>query len=103
MIRVSVLYPASAGAKFDLDYYTKKHMPFVKQRLGAILKSASVDKGIAGGAPGAPAPYVAVGHLTFDSADTFQKAMASHGKEFMDDIPNFTTIQPIMQISEVVM
>ena len=62
-----------------------------------------MDKGLAGGARGAPAPYVAVGHLLFDTVDTLQKAMASHSKELMDDIPNFTNIQPIMQVSEVVM
>jgi len=26
MIRVSVLYPASEGKKFDVDYYKNKHM-----------------------------------------------------------------------------
>jgi uncharacterized protein (TIGR02118 family) len=103
MIKVSVLYPATAGAKFDLDYYTKTHIPLCKLKLGSALRGATVDKGVAGGAPGDSAPYVAVGHLMFDSVDAFRKAMAPVGKEIMADIPNYTTIAPVMQISEIVM
>ena len=33
MTRVIVTYPATAGAKFDLDYYMSKHMPMVSQKL----------------------------------------------------------------------
>ena len=30
MIKVTVLYPAGDGKKFDMDYYTNKHIPMVK-------------------------------------------------------------------------
>jgi len=103
MIKVSVMYPHTEGAKFDLDYYLKQHMPLVKRKCGPALRGATVDKGVAGGAPGAAAAYVCIGHLMFDSVDAFQKTMAAAGKELMGDIPNFTTIQPVMQISEIVM
>lgn len=55
MIKVSVMYPYTAGARFDHTYYREKHMPMVKQRLGAACLYYTVDKGIAGGAP-APIP-----------------------------------------------
>ena len=78
MIRVSVLYPAAEGKKFDATYYLQKHMPLVRERLGkAGLVRAEVDKGVAGGAPGAPAPYVYVAHVYFNSVADFQKAMGS--------------------------
>ena len=35
MIKVSVLYPNGNGAKFDMNYYLKSHMPMVQQKLGA--------------------------------------------------------------------
>jgi uncharacterized protein (TIGR02118 family) len=54
MIKVSVFYPNSAGAKFDMAYYTTKHMPMVK-RLVASCKSIAAEQGLGGGAPGAPA------------------------------------------------
>ena len=66
MVKVSVFYPNSAGCKFDMNYYLTKHMPMVQQKLGAACKSIAVEQGLAGGAPGAPATYVAMGHLYFD-------------------------------------
>ena len=103
MVKVSVLYPNSAGCKFDMGYYLSKHMPMVKQKLGAALKSMAVEQGIAGGTPGAPAAYVAMGHLYFDSVDTFQAAFGPHAPAILADIPNYTNTQPTVQVSEVKM
>jgi uncharacterized protein (TIGR02118 family) len=69
MSKVSVLYPNSAGCKFDMRYYLDNHMPMVQQKLGAACKRMAVEEGIGGGAPGAPATYVAMGHLYFDTTD----------------------------------
>lgn len=103
MIKVSVLYPNTAGCKFNMDYYLTQHMPMVQQKLGPACKRMAVDEGIAGGAPGAPATYVAMGHLYFDSVDAFQNAFAPHAPAIMADIANYTDIQPIIQISAVKM
>jgi uncharacterized protein (TIGR02118 family) len=101
MIRMSVLYPGKEGARFDWAYYTGTHLPLVRRRLGAILKALSIEQGIAGGAPGSPAPFVAIANHTFESVAAFQAAFAEHAPELMADIPNFTSIEPIIQISEV--
>jgi uncharacterized protein (TIGR02118 family) len=75
----------------------------VQQRIGGLgLRRWEVDKGVAGGAPGAPAPFIAVGHLYFDSVDAFQAAMKPHGKELFADVPNFTNITPQVQIAEII-
>lgn len=103
MIKVSVLYPNSADSKFDMNYYLTKHMPMVKQKLGSACKGMAVEQGIAGGAPGAPATFIAMGHLTFDSVEAFQNAFAPHAAAIMGDIPNYTNTQPTVQISEVKM
>ena len=103
MIRVSVLYPNDAGKKFDADYYRNKHMKLAAERLkGFGLLRYEVDKGLAGAAPGAPAPFVGACHFYFNSVDEFQKGMGAHAKEIMADIPNYTNIQPTIQISEIV-
>jgi len=103
MIKVSVLYPYSGGSKFDMAYYLQKHMPMVRQKLGTACKGISVEQGLAGEAAGAPPTYVAMGHLLFDSAEAFQAAFSPHAEEIMADIPNYTTIQPLIQISDVKM
>jgi uncharacterized protein (TIGR02118 family) len=101
VIKVSVLYPNTPGCKFDMGYYLSKHMPMVQQKLGPACKRMAVEEGIAGGAPGAPATYVAMGHLYFDSTDAFQAAFAPHAQAILADIPNYTNTQPTIQISEV--
>jgi uncharacterized protein (TIGR02118 family) len=103
MIRISVLYPRGDGKAFDHAYYIDKHMALVRQRWGSMgLVRTEVDRGVAGGAPDAPAPYIAVGHVYFNSLQAFQQAATAHGKELFDDVPNFTNIQPLVQISEVI-
>ena len=103
MIKVSVLYPNTSGCKFDMDYYLAQHMPMVQRKLGAACKRMAVDEGIAGGVPGAPATYAAMGHLYFDSAEAFQAAFAPHAQAIMADIANYTNTQPAIQVSEVKM
>ena len=63
MIKVSVMYPNTPGARFNHEYYRDKHMPLVKARMGDACNSYTVDKGLAGGAPGAPATYVGMCHI----------------------------------------
>jgi len=102
MVRISVMYPSGEGKTFDIDYYVNKHMALVRDRIGSLgLLRMEVDRGLSGGAPGAPAPFACVGHLYFATVEEFQKAMAPHGKEFFADVPNFTNIKPQVQISEI--
>jgi len=98
MIKVSVMYPNGAGAKFDMAYYLKSHMPMVQQKLGAALKGMSVEEGLGGIPPGSPAPYLATGHLLFDSVEAFGAAFTEHSASIMADIPNYTNTQPAIQI-----
>ena len=102
MIKVSVMYPNKEGARFDHQYYRDKHMPLVKARLGDACKYYTIDKGLAGGAPGDPATYVGMCHIFADSVEAFQKGFGPHAREIMGDVPNYTDIAPVMQISEVV-
>jgi uncharacterized protein (TIGR02118 family) len=101
MIKVSVMYPNSTGARFDHAYYRNTHMPLVKARMGAHCKYYTVDKGLAGGSPGAPPTYVGMCHIFCDSVEAFQAGFGPHSKEILADIPNYTDLQPVIQISEV--
>jgi uncharacterized protein (TIGR02118 family) len=101
MIVLTVVYPNSADAHFDMAYYTARHMPMV----GALCKdfgvgtmrvlqgTSSMDGGEAG--------YAALTMIEFPSADDVHKALAAHGAQIVGDVPNFTNIQPTLQISDV--
>ncbi len=101
MVKVSVMYPNHEGTKFDMTYYINRHIPMVRQLLGSALRGVSVEQGISGEEPGSPAPYVAMGHLLFDSVEAFQTSFGPHAQAIMEDIPNYTNSETIVQISEV--
>ncbi len=103
MIKVSVLYPYGEGKKFDMSYYLNKHIPMVQRMLGTSCRSTAVEQGLAGVEPGSRPTYCAMGHLYFDSVEAFQTAFGPHTPAIMGDLPNFTDIQPTIQISEVKM
>jgi uncharacterized protein (TIGR02118 family) len=100
MIKVSVLYPNSAGATFDMAYYTSKHMPMVQKKV-STCKGIAAEKGVAGGAPGSQPTYIAIGHLLFDSVESYQQGFQPFAPEILADIPNYTNTQSVIQISEI--
>jgi uncharacterized protein (TIGR02118 family) len=102
VIKVSVMYPNQPGARFDHGYYRDIHMPLAKSLLGDACLYYTIDKGLAGGAPGAPPAYIAMCHFFCASVASFQAAFGPHAQEILADIPNYTDLQPVMQLSEVV-
>ena len=102
MIKVTIFYAAGEGKTFDMDYYQTKHMPMIAQLMGDTLKAYSIDKGLSARTPDAPAPYVAIGYLYFESLAAYQGGMKVHGEKIIKDVANYTNIQPSVQISEVV-
>jgi uncharacterized protein (TIGR02118 family) len=95
------MYPYAAGARFDHDYYRDKHMPMVKQKMGETCKYYTVDRGIAGGAPGSTPTYIGMCHIFCDSVADFEKGFNPNAREILADIQNYTDLSPILQISEV--
>ena len=92
MIKVSVLYPNGDDATFDIEYYRTTHMDIVER----TMKPARIEVD-----DGQDGPYIAVGHLYFDSPETLQAAMGG-AAEAMADVPNFTNTEAVMQVSAVV-
>ncbi|HUQ96740.1 MAG TPA: EthD family reductase [Chitinophagaceae bacterium] len=102
MVQLNIHYPKTAGAHFDWDYYLNIHMPLSIKLQGAALKSVTISKGIEG-VETTPVAYVALTTLLYDSVDAFLKAFLPHAETLQGDMKNYTTIQPVMQFSEVVM
>ena len=100
-IKVSVLYPNGEGKTFNTDYYFESHLPLVSRLLGDSVIGATVEKGLGGGEPGSSAPFHLLANLYFDSMESFQNAFGPNVPEIMGDLPNFTNIEPVVQVSEV--
>jgi uncharacterized protein (TIGR02118 family) len=95
------MYPAGEGHTFDMDYYCSKHIPMVLALTGAACKKAEVELGLSGGVPGSAAPYLAIGHMYFDSMADFAAGFVPHIPKFNADIPNYTNSTPVAQISRI--
>ncbi|MDA8025652.1 MAG: EthD family reductase [Actinomycetota bacterium] len=94
MIKVSVFYPNSEGSTFDHDYYKNSHVPLAASTWG--LDKSQIERGVEG-------PYVAAVHFEFPSVDEYRSAMAREGTAaVLADIPNYTNIRPVIQVSEIV-
>ena len=105
MIRVTTLWPRTNDSHFDMEYYLTKHVPMTNARLQSLGLSvvSEVDEGLGSLMPGEPPPYAAIGTLLFETMEDLQKGLAAHGAEIMGDIPNFTDVQPVIQIGSVVL
>ena len=94
MMRISVLYPKPG--KFNFDYYKTKHMALVHKLLDPFgLVQTEVNRGVG------DSPFVAVGHLIFNSGESMQKGLQAHDPELGADLVNFTDIKPQFQVSEI--
>jgi uncharacterized protein (TIGR02118 family) len=102
MIKITILYPNGEGKTFDMDYYATKHMPLAASLFGESLVTMSIDKGLSSGVPDVPVPYLAVGYFYFENMEAMQNVMGPNRDQLRADIPNYTNIQPVIQVSEVV-
>lgn len=101
MFCASVAYPMQEGARFDFDYFAKKHAPMFARLLGDNCVRFEVQKNLA--APGAPAPnFLCTAYFWVKSGEEFGATLTQHGNEIYSDIATFTTIEPVRQWCEVV-
>ena len=100
MVIISVLYPRHSESRFDHDYYLKTHTPLLKSRWSGMgledVQLLRADSTLDGTQPA----YEVMALLTFTSAEAMQTALATYGNEIMADIPNFTNVQPLVQINQ---
>lgn len=101
MIRISIFYPNNGH--FDMEYYLDTHMPMSIKLLsaGKGYRGVSVERGLAGSAPGSSPCYVALCHYLFDSVENFMAAFLPHADELRSDMPNYTDVEPVIQVSVV--
>ena len=103
MVRLSVMYPATPGSRFDWDYYLGEHRELSRRLLGSRgLVRTEIDRGVAGIPPGALPPYHAIGHLFFRTMGELESALQATAAEFIADERNYTSAPSVVQISEVV-
>ncbi|MCO6147940.1 EthD family reductase [Flavobacterium sp. NRK1] len=103
MIKVLAYFKNTKGKKFDIDYYVNHHLPLIKKICGENLKNLSVDRGLFGHEPNSEPVYIIVTHFYFENLEAFQNSIVNNLNTILADSPNFTDIEPVFQISEVIL
>jgi len=98
MVRVSFLYFKEKNSRFDVNFYINNHMELVKKHLTPCgLLKIEVDVSLLEDEN----PLHAIGYLYFSTKDEFIDGFSREGKRLKKNIPNYTNIDPKIQISEI--
>ena len=100
MVKVTVLYPNKPDARFDVEYYLNTHMPMSARLLGAAVKAITVEIGRPG-PEGETAPFAAICGFTCETVEDFVEAFTPVAGQLQGDIPAYTDITPVIQISDI--
>lgn len=102
LIKISIMYPFAEGKTFNMEYYENTHMPMVAKFLGSNLVKYTIEKGVASGIPNQPLPYEAIGAFYVKSLEEYQAAIAPNRDAIRADFANYTSVSPVILVSEVV-
>lgn len=100
MYCVTVLYPNTPDAQFDFAYYRDQHIPMMLQLLGDNVLSTELRRGLQA-VDGSQAPYLCLLNTHIRSLQQFTQVMSEHSAQVLGDIVNYTNLQPIIQIDEI--
>lgn len=102
LIKVSIMYPFAEGRTFDMAYYETSHMPMVAGFLGSNLVKYTIEKGIASGIANTPLPLIAIGSFYVKDLSDYHAAIRPYRDAIRSDFTNYTNINPVILISEIV-
>lgn len=101
MIRMTTLYPVSAGSFFDMAYYLEQHMPLAQQRLTEYGFLGYQVQQPAPGLDGSEPAYYCVTHSDFRSREDLLAGLQACGAELKADFARYTDIAPQVIMSSL--
>lgn len=100
MVKLTVMYPHREDARFDMKYYVNHHIMIHREDknvLGIVIEQG--ENAFRGGDTPAMA---CVAHFFYESIGKLNESRTPEKSDRqMKDLPNFTDIVPMDQISEV--
>ncbi len=98
---ITVLYPNVHGARFDLDYYLRRHMPLVMDLFGPHGMRGWRVAEISETPSGEPPAFMISAMLDFTEVGAFHAALKAAGEPVLADVPRFTDTTPVFLIGAV--
>ncbi|MDA1188110.1 MAG: EthD family reductase [Chloroflexi bacterium] len=104
MIKMMAFYRNQPGARFDHAYYAGKHADMVHRLLKPMgLIKFEVHEGTMEYEPGSKPQYITVASVAFETEEALRKAFDTHKNELLGDVPNFTNLEPELQLCKVLL
>jgi uncharacterized protein (TIGR02118 family) len=97
---MTILYPNSDDVRFDFEYYKNHHMPLIMRLYTTSIAKFELRKGLPG-PDGSKPPYVATVNIWIADQEAFAKNGEQHGQTLIDDVPNFSSVMPVVQADEI--
>ena len=99
---LTILYPYQDGDTFNHDYYRDSHLPMIMKLCGTeAISRFELRKGLSG-QDGSSAPlYTATINIYIGDQTAFDEAGKQHNQTMIDDVPNFSQVQPLIVPTEV--
>ena len=91
--------PGRGTAGYTWTYETAGDTAVLSVTLGAAPPQQSPTPK-SGSLPDQPAPFFAICSFTCESVDAFMTSFMPHMAELQGDIPNYTDVEAVIQISE---
>lgn len=110
MYMVAFMYPNRPGATFNYEHFVKVHLPLglalTKKHLGLKPKKIVVYSPTRNGDPAAPAPYITISSVFFETqgeADKFSRLfdVEEAARRLSADFPNYTPAPPEVLVAKV--
>ena len=103
MVRVTLMYKNMENANFDFDYYINQHLPLARKLLkNSGLIGIEVEKGLKM-LNEEKVDCICISHLDFPDFESAQRSLEQFSEELKADVPNYTNIDPQVQINEVLL
>jgi uncharacterized protein (TIGR02118 family) len=100
-VQITVLYPNTPDATFNMDYYLKSHMPLVAEEFGPYnFEGYSVLKLVGTPDPNTKSEYSVQATLNFKTVEDFQKALGDKAPKVLSDVPNFSNKDPMIMVGQ---
>lgn len=98
---LTILYPNTEGMRWDIDYYAGRragkegHMALIMRLYGnAAIARFELRQGDRGPAPGSKAAFIGSIGIYIANQAAFDAAGKQHGPTLVQDVPNFSSVNP---------
>ena len=99
---LTVLYPSDSADRFDHEYYRDHHMTSLIKLFGhEAISRMEMRRGLSSPDGRNPPLYSCTANIYVADAELFAAAATRNRQRLMDDIANFTSVNPVAFSTEV--